>query len=159
MHIEHISLSRDQLKDILSRPDFIIPVGTTSCRTLESLYWLGVKHLESIHPLNHLEQWEAFRLTKSYSRTEALEAILNKMEGEEAERFEASTGIMITPGYEFQMTDALITNFHQPSSTLLMLIAALTGDDWKKIYNFALKNDYRFLSYGDSSLLFRNKRK
>ncbi len=155
MHTEHITITRENLECLIQKHDFIIPVGTTSCRTLESLYWLGVKRLQEGTLSHHLSQWEAYSLSGSYSRNQALEALCQELLVRDLDRYEASTSIMITPGYEFKMTDALLTNFHQPSSTLLMLIAALTGGEWRKIYDHALANDYRFLSYGDSSLLYR----
>lgn len=157
MHIEHISITRENLKNIIEHNDLIIPVGTTSCRTLESLFWLGVKRLNEGSLTRHLSQWEAWSLPGSFSRSQALNAIYEDMCAQQLERFDASTGIMITPGYKFRMTDALITNFHQPSSTLLMLIAALTGEEWKRIYAHALDNGYRFLSYGDGSIVFREE--
>ena len=156
MHIERINISKSVLKNLIDNSEFIIPVGTTSCRSLESFYWLGVQILtgkfNKENPL--LEQWDAYDLDLNYSRKETLAAILNYLEGNQLESLTASTGIMISPGYKFQMTDALITNFHQPSSTLLMLISSLVGDSWRDIYSYALTNEYRFLSYGDSSLLF-----
>ncbi len=156
MHIERIYVQKSAIQNLISNYSFIIPVGTTSCRTLESLYWFGVKLLtgkfDGDFPL--LEQWEAHNLSSHFSRKEALKAIIDYLEETNSDIFSAATGIMITPGYDFQMTDALITNFHQPSSTLLMLISSLTGDSWKDIYNYALSNDFRFLSYGDSSILF-----
>lgn len=159
MHIERIYIQKSAIRNLISNSDFIIPVGTTSCRTLESLYWFGVKIItkkfDEKYPL--LQQWEAHELNLGIGRKEALKAILNYLERINSDIFSAATGIMITPGYDFQMTDALITNFHQPSSTLLMLISSLTGDSWKDIYNYALLNDFRFLSYGDSSLLFPSK--
>lgn len=159
MHIERLYIHKSAIINLIQNSDFIIPVGTTSCRTLESLYWFGIKILldkfDEESPL--LNQWEAYSLNAGFSRSEAMNAILKYLEKSGLEVFTASTGIMITPGYEFQMTDALITNFHQPSSTLLMLISSLTGEKWKDIYTYALKNDFRFLSYGDSSLLFPSK--
>ena len=135
----------------------MIPVGTTSCRSLESLYWIGSKIINQTYDPDTaiLQQWEAYDLPGEYSRMEILSAVDQFLDQSGLEKIEFSTGIMITPGYEFKMTDGLITNFHQPSSTLLMLVAALIGDSWKRLYRFALDNDFRFLSYGDSSLLFR----
>lgn len=159
MHIERIYIQKSAIQNLIAHSDFLIPVGTTSCRTLESLYWLGLKIIEGKFddesPL--LNQWEAYELKTRPDRKEALQAILDYMDKNKSDLFTAATGIMIAPGYEFQMTDALITNFHQPSSTLLMLISAFVGEKWKEIYDYALKNDFRFLSYGDSNLLFPPK--
>lgn len=159
MHIERIYIQKSAIQNLINHSNFIIPVGTTSCRTLESLYWFGVKisegKFDAESPL--LNQWEAYDLKTGISRKEAMQSILNFMDENESDIFTAATGIMITPGYEFQMSDALITNFHQPSSTLLMLISSLVGEKWKEIYDYALNNDFRFLSYGDSNLLFPTK--
>lgn len=156
MHIERFHISRDNLRELVEHSEHITAVGTTSCRTLESIYWMGVKMKTGFHPEEclYLGQFEAYKLNHTIDRKEALEALLSFMEAQNRELFLAATGIMISPGYRFRMTDALITNFHQPKSTLLMLIAALVGDAWKNIYKYALENDYRFLSYGDSSILF-----
>lgn len=134
----------------------IVPVGTTSMRTLESLYWLGVKAIKSPNELpTHLGQWEAYELAKSPlpTRTEALQALAQCMERAQTAMLSARTGILIAPGYKLRMCDGLITNFHQPGSTLLLLVAALLGPQWRAVYDYALQNDFRFLSYGDSSLL------
>jgi S-adenosylmethionine:tRNA ribosyltransferase-isomerase len=155
MHIETFTISKDAIENIRRHLGRITAVGTTSCRTLESLYWLGVKSMNTNITENHfhLSQWEAYDLPQKISVNEAIGSLLNYMENQKQAEVTASTGIMITPGYTFRMINALITNFHQPSSTLLMLIAAFIGEDWKKIYEYALNNDFRFLSYGDSSLL------
>ncbi|MFP4018830.1 MAG: S-adenosylmethionine:tRNA ribosyltransferase-isomerase, partial [Bacteroidales bacterium] len=132
-------------------------VGTTTVRTLESLYWLGVK-LKSkgieAETENFLHQWEHTKLDNTVTIEEALNELINYTKKNNNKTFNGSTQIMITPGYQFKMTHSMITNFHQPKSTLLMLIAAFIGDDWEKVYDYALKNNFRFLSYGDSSLLF-----
>lgn len=157
MHMERFHIQREQLKNLIKKSDHITPVGTTSCRTLESLYWMGVKILGG-YPGNEchsLDQFEAYNLKDDVSRDQALRAVLQYLESTNKDIFFGSTRIMISPGYDFRMTDCLITNFHQPGSTLLMLISALVGDKWREIYDYALKNDYRFLSYGDSSILFR----
>ena len=156
MHVERFHIRKEELKILISNSYHLTPIGTTSCRTLESLYWMGVKLKTGFHPeeCNFLEQFEAYDLDQDIKRKEALKEIFNYLEKTNREIFLGSTGIMITPGYKFRMTDALITNFHQPRSTLLMLIAALVGNKWRDIYNYALENNFRFLSYGDSSLLF-----
>lgn len=157
MHVERFHMELNSLKSLLSRCDHITAVGTTSCRTLESLYWMGVKILEGYgeDDITHLKQFEAYTLPETHSRKESLQAVIHYLQENRRRVFFGSTGIMISPGYTFRMTDCLITNFHQPSSTLLMLISAFIGDTWKEIYDFALKNNFRFLSYGDSSILYR----
>ncbi len=158
MHIERINISKSILLSLFKNSEFIVPVGTTSCRSLESIYWLGIQLLTGKFNIENplIEQWDAYGLATGFSRKESLEAILKYLEKNQLDRLSASTGIMISPGYKFQMTDGLITNFHQPSSTLLMLISTLVGDSWREIYDYALSNKFRFLSYGDSSLLFPN---
>jgi S-adenosylmethionine:tRNA ribosyltransferase-isomerase len=140
----------------------IIAVGTTSMRTLESLYWLGVHQIMEGSARNNaiprLEQWTAYRLAKEYSQlpsaSEAFAALKHIVRDKKADHFTATTGLLIAPGYTFGVCDRLITNFHQPDSTLLLLVAAFVGTDmWRNIYTHALGNGYRFLSYGDSSLL------
>lgn len=157
MHTERFQVSRKSIRHLANHHNHITSVGTTSCRTLESLYWIGVKILSGCkeEQCRSIGQFESYTLTDQYTRKEALTAIAGFLEEQNQELFFGSTSIMISPGYDFKMTDCLITNFHQPSSTLLMLIAAFVGDDWKRIYTYALENDFRFLSYGDSSILFR----
>jgi len=165
MHGEWIDVSGITIENILKNLDKnIIAVGTTSLRTMESLYWLGVKQsgivdqepgVKSERSLN-LSQWEAYELSgKKIPPEDALHSLLGWMEKNKLDRLVAKTQILIAPGYEFKIAKGLITNFHQPQSTLLLLVAALIGDDWKKIYAHALQNDFRFLSYGDGSLLWR----
>jgi S-adenosylmethionine:tRNA ribosyltransferase-isomerase len=158
MHTERFHISKGSLLKLIEDHKHITTVGTTSARTLESLYWMGVKILtqQPAEDCQKLGQFASYEFDFSVSRKEALLAILAFMEKKRMEIFFGATSIMISPGYDFMMTDCLITNFHQPSSTLLMLIAAFVGDDWKKIYHYALENDFRFLSYGDSSILFKN---
>lgn len=155
MHKERFFISKKQLKK-LSENKFIIPVGTTSLRTIESIYWLGNK-IEKNTAINPgqltIDQWEPYDPYASLSRNESIEVLIDYMDKNSREILEAVTGVMIIPGYKFRMTDALITNYHQPRSTLLLLIAAFVGNDWKKIYQYSLENNFRFLSYGDSSLL------
>ena len=155
MHTEHFSVSIQTLEQLASSKGNILAVGTTSVRTLESLYWIGVKlkTMSSSPSRIVLNQWDHLDLDHSISPEKALEEIQNYLKKNQKQNLNASTQIMITPGYEFKLTKSMITNFHQPRSTLLMLIAAFVGEDWKEIYNYALKNDFRFLSYGDSSLL------
>ena len=155
MHTEHFAVSKETLKKMMQFSDKILAVGTTSVRTLESLYWIGLK-LKDMHSFPDsiiLNQWDHRELDDNTGIKEALETIITYLEKNNKEHLKASTQIMITPGYDFKLTKSMITNFHQPKSTLLMLIAAFVGDDWKHIYEYALKNNFRFLSYGDSSLL------
>ncbi len=134
----------------------IIAVGTTTMRTLESLYWLGVKLKEGTNfegELPSLGQWECYELNNDIDLISSIDAILQYCSDKGLREFAASTSIIITPGYKFKVCRGLITNFHMPQSTLLLLVSAFVGEDWKKIYDYALKNDFRFLSYGDSSIL------
>ena len=152
MHTEHFVVRKENLENLLNS-EKIAAVGTTSVRTIESIYWLGVKLLTTKDFKPHISQWEAYKLNDNISKKKALESLLKYMESNSITELHASTQIMIFPGYKFRLVDLLITNFHQPNSTLLLLIAAFIGDDWKKVYDFALNNDFRFLSYGDSSIL------
>ena len=155
MHTERFFVSKSELLRFIENR-LIIPVGTTSLRTIESLYWLGSKIRQNpeINTDNlTINQWEPYNQDISFSRNEIVETLLEFMDKNGKTKIEASTEIMIIPGYKFRMTDGLITNYHQPHSTLLLLIAAFVGSDWKKIYKYSLENDFRFLSYGDSSLL------
>jgi S-adenosylmethionine:tRNA ribosyltransferase-isomerase len=158
MHCEHFVVTERTLEMLIENIGKIIPVGTTSVRAIESLYWLGIKILsepkESDKKLT-LDQWEAYSLDSMISSRDALEALLEALKKRKKSIIEASTSIMIVPGYNFKMTNGMITNFHQPRSTLLLLISAWVGKDWKNIYRFALENNFRFLSYGDCSLLIR----
>lgn len=152
MHTEHFVVRKDSIKNLLNSTK-ILAVGTTSVRTIESLYWLGIKLIQTGHWNPHISQWEAYELSDDYTKKDALLALLNYMDKNAITELHASTQIMIFPGYKFKMIDLLVTNFHQPKSTLLLLIAAFIGDDWKKVYDFALNQNFRFLSYGDSSIL------
>jgi len=151
MHAEFFSVSSQTLKNIRENLGKIIAVGTTSVRTLESLYWLGVKLIEN-KEIQTLSQWEAYELKSDISVDDAMSAVESFSKNNNGE-VSSNTQIMITPGYEFKIVNQLVTNFHQPQSTLLLLISAFIGEDWKKVYNYALENNFRFLSYGDSSLL------
>lgn len=158
MHCEHFSVAAKTIILLIKNLGNILPVGTTSVRTLESLYWLGVKMIQNQAvdcSLTSLGQWEAYEMMSTVSAKESLEAVLNFLNERSSDLFQASTSIMIVPGYKFRITCGMITNFHQPRSTLLLLISAWTGKRWKDIYNFALQNSFRFLSYGDSSLLLK----
>ncbi len=156
MHAELVTADRPLLESLLSG-DRKIAVGTTTTRSLESIYWLGVKAISNTHSTFEnlcLDQWDAYRMEDEVPLEKAVRALLKKMDDAGMESFSFHTRLMITPGYRFRVIGGLFTNFHQPKSTLLLLIAAVAGDDWRKIYDFALENEFRFLSYGDSSLLF-----
>jgi S-adenosylmethionine:tRNA ribosyltransferase-isomerase len=164
MHEEHFEVSNDVIR-VLADPNIQpVAVGTTSLRTLESLYWIAYKILftDGNKPsgLQSLSQWEhiTFLSEKRPPRHLLFASLLQWMDTNEINSIRGKTGICITPGYPFQVIKALATNFHQPKSTLLLLIAAICGDEWKRIYNEALDKDYRFLSYGDGSLLFPDNR-
>ncbi len=156
MHCEHFYISTDTIQLLIDNLGKIIPVGTTSVRTLESLYWLGVKVSENKTDYNgslSLDQWDAYTIESSISAEESLKHLLKMMKAENISILEASTSIIIIPGYKFRIINGMITNFHQPKSTLLLLISAWIGDKWKEVYKYALDNNFRFLSYGDSSIL------
>jgi S-adenosylmethionine:tRNA ribosyltransferase-isomerase len=158
MHAEQFEVSIETLKNLVKSKE-IVAVGTTSLRTLESLYWIGIKIINGlIKDTNEiiLEQWEPYKLeNKNLSYQESLRAIIEFLLQKKSSNLFCQTSLIIVPGYKFYSAKALITNFHQPRSTLLLLVAAFIGKDWKKVYDYALKNDFRFLSYGDSSLLWR----
>lgn len=156
MHTEFFSISANTLALLTKKHGNIISVGTTTLRTLESLYWIGIKLKNALDDkrLLHLNQWDAYELEASLSYPEAMEVICEYLQKNNLTELFATTQIMIVPGYQIRSAHALITNFHQPKSTLLLLVAAAIGNDWKKVYDFALNHDFRFLSYGDSSLLY-----
>lgn len=154
MHSEQIVFSKDFLKKLSENIDFVIPVGTTSMRSLESLYWFGVKLFHATDSEFFIEKLSPYQTYESLpTAKESVDAVIDFMEKQGIDELVGETEIFIFPGYQFKICKGIITNFHQPSSTLILLIAALVGDDWRKIYDFALENDFRFLSYGDSSLL------
>jgi S-adenosylmethionine:tRNA ribosyltransferase-isomerase len=158
MHSEHFFVTKDTIDELIENQGRIIAVGTTSVRTLESLYWLGVKAINDtpLHMGNMpIEQWEPYENDQDISVIASLNALKAFMESNDINLLQASTKIIIVPGYKFRMIKGIITNFHQPRSTLLLLISAWTGNYWHRIYRYALENGFRFLSYGDSSLLFR----
>ena len=160
MHAEYIDVSIEAIEQLKAKAGHIAAVGTTSCRTIESLYWLGVKTLLDPEIKNiSLGQWDVYEepLLSSVIKTgAALDSLITWMKKNKLSRIFTQTQLMIAPGYRFRMADILITNFHQPQSTLLLLVAAAIGNDWKKMYDHALKNDFRFLSYGDGNLIFIN---
>jgi S-adenosylmethionine:tRNA ribosyltransferase-isomerase len=130
----------------------VIAVGTTSARTLESLYWLGIQCIEGKKP-EQVTQWEPYTGTKPHDPCQALAALIKYLDNNQRHTLYAATQILIAPPYRFKIVNGLITNFHQPQSTLLLLIAAFVGNDWRRLYDYALAHEFRFLSYGDSSLL------
>ena len=168
MHTEIIAVPRETIAHILAKLGSIVAVGTTSMRTLESLYFIGCqlrnaemseyRNIDSIH----VDQFEPYEndsqhsaLSPRLSTAEALQSILDYLDATHQQTLHAETQIMIKPGYTFHVVDQLITNFHQPQSTLLLLVSAFVGGDWHTIYDYALSHDFRFLSYGDSSILTR----
>ena len=156
MHSELVDISRSFLEQWLIKSDGLIAVGTTSTRSLESLYWLGVKIREDAQadPSSlAIAQWENEKLPQETPLTDSIKALLDYCKRFELDHLHFSTQLMIVPGYRFRCISGLLTNFHMPGSTLLLLIAAWIGEDWKKVYDYALKEGFRFLSYGDSSLL------
>lgn len=157
MHRERIIITRELLQGLLAAEAPIVAVGTTSMRTLESLYWLGAQLLATPSlPTLHLPQWLAYQATDTPPLHDSLAALLRRMDTLCTDTLEASTALIIAPGYRCRTVDALITNFHQPRSTLLLLVAALVGERWRALYEHALQHDYRFLSYGDGMLLFKH---
>ncbi len=160
MHAEWIDVGVDTIRKILLKKDDIIAVGTTSLRTLETLYWLGVKTFLDPKIIKlKLHQWDVYEsplLNTAIPVEGAFQSLINWMEARKLQRIFTQTQLLITTGYQFKIAKALITNFHQPQSTLLLLVAAAVGNDWKKIYNYALEHDFRFLSYGDGNLIWIN---
>lgn len=161
MHSERIVITRRLLQGLLAASAPVVAVGTTSMRTLESLYWLGAQLIDSPGPTAlHLPQWTPYQTERTPPTAESLQALLEHMDTLRVDTLEASTSLIIAPGYTFHVANALITNFHQPRSTLLLLVAALIGARWRALYDHALRGDYRFLSYGDGMILFnRNCKK
>jgi S-adenosylmethionine:tRNA ribosyltransferase-isomerase len=166
MHGEFINVSKETIKNILQNLNKIVAVGTTSLRTIESLYWLGLKlamnnrqwAMDKDQKYLMVTQWEPYDLASYTIPVEdVLQSLLKWMNENKQERLISKTQILIAPGYQLKIVTGLITNFHQPQSTLLLLVAAFIGDDWRRLYDYASKNAFRFLSYGDGSLLWRRK--
>lgn len=156
MHTEVISVERSTIAHILKFLGSIIAVGTTSVRTLESLYYFGAMLHDNIDlHADELKvtQWMPYEVGHTIGVKESLQAILDYLDKHQLQALKGSTQIIIAPGYEFKVVKAMVTNFHQPENTLMLLVAAFVGDDWKRIYDYALSHNFRFLSYGDSSLL------
>jgi len=156
MHTEYISVRRETIDRLLAHHARAIAVGTTSVRTLESLYFMGVKTATNPHISEeelHVSQWEPYDRQHTLSTEDALRSLSDWMVGQQLDILHSSTQIIIAPSYEYKVVKALVTNFHQPQSTLLLLVSAFVNGDWRRIYDYALAHDFRFLSYGDSSLL------
>ena len=154
MHREHFIVTAGTINALLQKSGKVIAVGTTTVRTLESIYFVGVRIIKNNIKNGFLiSQWEPYESDCEISPETSLRAILEYMKINNLEQIETATEIMIIPGYKFKIVNGIITNFHQPKSTLLLLVSAWTGEKWKEIYDYALKNNFRFLSYGDCSLL------
>lgn len=156
MHTEYIYVRRQTLEKLIKHEAKAIAVGTTSVRTLESLYYIGAKLAHNPHLTEaelHVEQWEPYDTTPTLTPVEAIQQIIDYLDRNGLPALHSSTQIIIAPGYEYKIVKMLITNFHQPQSTLLLLVSAFVKGDWRNIYDYALAHDFRFLSYGDSSLL------
>ena len=165
MHAEFFTVSKTTIENLIHQLDKnIIAVGTTSLRTIESLYWLGVKLATrntclpygQEHWTKEINQWEIYEMQQNISAADALHSLIRWMEKHQLNYLMAKTRILIAPGYKFKIVKGLVTNFHQPQSTLLLLVAAFIGNDWRKVFEYALQNNFRFLSYGDGNLLWRN---
>ncbi len=154
MHSEPFVVKKSFIRSLCEGDKSVIAVGTTSVRTLESLYYIGVSCIETGRPAP-VEQWCPYTREYAYSLRESLEAIVKYLEDNGLDELKADTRIIIVPGFRFRIVDMLVTNFHQPESTLILLVSAFVGGDWRTIYDYALAHGFRFLSYGDSSLLFR----
>ncbi|MBR4741258.1 MAG: S-adenosylmethionine:tRNA ribosyltransferase-isomerase [Bacteroidales bacterium] len=154
MHREPFVVSKSLLQRLSAKKTPLVAVGTTSVRTLESLYYIGVSCIENGQP-SDVAQWAPYEREYPYSTQEALEAIIGYLESHGLDQLVAGTRIIIVPGFRFRLVDLLVTNFHQPESTLILLVSAFVNGDWRSIYDYALSHGFRFLSYGDSSLLER----
>lgn len=154
MHREPFVVTLELLERLVERKGKVVAVGTTSVRTLESLYYAGVSCIEKGRP-EDVGQWDPYSREYDYPTDEALKAIIGYLKDNGLKELKIGTRIIIVPGFRFRLVDILVTNFHQPQSTLLLLISAFVDGDWRRIYDYALANDFRFLSYGDSSILFR----
>lgn len=156
MHTEYISVNKQTIEKLIAHEGCAIAVGTTSVRTLESLYYIGVvisRNPDANQEELHVQQWMPYEENNGINTIQALQYILDYLNRHHMEALHTSTQIIIAPGYEYKIVKKMVTNFHQPQSTLLLLVSAFVKGDWRKIYNYALGHDFRFLSYGDSSLL------
>ena len=156
MHTEYISVNKRTIEKLIAHGGHAIAVGTTSVRTLESLYYIGVAishNPDANQEELHVQQWMPYEEKNGIGTIQALQHILDYLNRHHMETLHTSTQIIIAPGYEYKIVKKMVTNFHQPQSTLLLLVSAFVKGDWRKIYDYALEHDFRFLSYGDSSLL------
>jgi S-adenosylmethionine:tRNA ribosyltransferase-isomerase len=159
MHAEWIEVNESTIKQLLQHGDNkIVAVGTTSLRTLESLYWIGCKLYQGLAVDMEgiaINQWDPYDMTETCTKEKALNSLLQYLTAKNIDKIITRTRILVAPGYQFRVIDGLVTNFHQPQSTLLLLVSALIGDNWRKVYGYAMAHDFRFLSYGDGSLLWK----
>lgn len=156
MHGEQVVVDMSLLEKLRNKKQDIIAVGTTSVRTIESLYWMGIKYITTGVMPERLEQWDAYDAElKPASNEEVYDAIISYLDQHKLEQLKFQTSLIIIPGYQFRIINGMLTNFHQPKSTLLLLISAFLGYKWKEIYKHALRNNYRFLSYGDACLFLK----
>jgi len=156
MHTEQVVIHKDLVEDLLKYQNKkIISVGTTTTRSLESLYWYGCKLIADENANFNIKQWEPYENENNITTTQSLGAVLKYMNKNGIDEIHGDTQIIIAPSYSFKIVDILITNFHQPKSTLLLLVSAFYGEQWRESYNYALENDFRFLSYGDSCLFYK----
>ena len=161
MHAEWIDVKKEFMEHLLAHLDKgIVAVGTTSMRTLESLYWIGAKIIQGrADEIRNLavSQWDAYEMMTDISPADALRAIIRYLDEQNSPHLITRTQILIAPGYQFRIVNGLVTNFHQPQSTLLLLVSAFVSGQWRQVYDYALAHDYRFLSYGDGCLLWNEK--
>lgn len=157
MHTEQVVVNRELIEAVLNKDGPLTAVGTTSIRTLESLYWYGSSLEHDGSARFDVKQWSPYRDDMGISSEQALQNILDHMNSHRVDEITGITSLIIVPGYKYRLADILITNFHMPKSTLLLLVAAFVGDRWKESYRYALENDFRFLSYGDSCLFFKDQ--
>ena len=157
MHHESVIIPKSIIEGFIDNPENIIAVGTTSVRSLESLFWIGLQLRNNTFNPNKPEvlQWEPYENDSKISTKKALQNIVDYLNNTNKSAIQFSTQIIILPGYTFKIISGMFTNFHQPQSTLLLLISAFLGSEWKKVYDFALNNNFRFLSYGDSNLYLK----
>jgi len=156
MHAEQVVINKKLIDHLREANHDIIAVGTTSVRTIESLYWLGVKYLTTGNMPDAVNQWDAYETDlKTFDKADVLNALKGYLEKNKIQQFGFRTSLIIVPGYTFRIVNGIITNFHQPKSTLLLLISAFLGNKWKEVYQHALLTDYRFLSYGDACLFLK----
>ncbi len=156
MHTETIVVTHHLIGQLMNHTGHLIAVGTTSVRSLESIYWLGTKLSNPNHmPSMEVGQWEPYREDQNFSVKDALQNVLNFMKDKQLDQLTFTTSIIIVPGYQFRLINGMLTNFHQPKSTLMLLVGSFLGHEWSKVYEYALKNNFRFLSYGDSNLYLK----